>query len=43
MTWAMNRINKAMKERDELTTKVEELSELVVELTHLLFCVPRST
>ena len=31
--WAMNRINEAMRERDELTKKVEELSDLVLELT----------
>ena len=33
LTWATDSINEAIKERDELTTKVEELSELVVELT----------
>ena len=31
--WATNRINKAMRERDELAKKAEELSDLVVELT----------
>ena len=33
LTWATDRINETRKERDELTTKVEELNELVVELT----------
>ena len=31
--WARYRINEARKERDKLTMKVEELNELVVELT----------
>ena len=33
LTWATNRINEAMRERVELTKKVEELSDQVVELT----------
>ena len=33
LAWASNRINEATRERDELTTKVEELSDLIVELT----------
>ena len=31
LTWAMDKINKARRERDELLMKVEELSERVVE------------
>ena len=33
LSWATNRINEATRERDELTKKVEELSDLVVEQT----------
>ena len=33
LAWATNRINEATREWDELTTKVEELSDLIVELT----------
>ena len=33
LTWTTNRINEARREQDELTVKVEELNELVVELT----------
>ena len=36
LTWATNRINEATKEMDELALKVEELNELVVELTNRL-------
>ena len=33
LTCATNRINEATRERDELTKKVKELSDLVLELT----------
>ena len=33
LDWATNRINEDQRERDELTKRVDELSDLVVELT----------
>ena len=33
LTWAMDKINEARRERDELRSKVEELNERIVELT----------
>ena len=36
LAWATNRINEATRERDELSMKIEELSDLIVELTTCL-------
>ena len=33
LTWAMDKINEARRERDELRSQVEELNERIVELT----------